>query len=412
MKILYTSPVIEYPAAGGPQLRIENSIKALSQISELYVVSRNAEYAIGGREAVSFYKSLTQEFLFAPSVYGLHSNRYIRKLQRIIRKLQRIIGSFKNQTLQQDADFLLEIVKNKNIEIIWFGYGNISYDLIKLVKSTNPNIKVICDTDSVWSRFLLRELPYETDPERIEQIKSDGLAKEKEEAEWVNFCDVTTAVSEVDALYYSDLAIDKSKIMLFSNVIDMNNYSNLVEKPDNLKNPNIYLAGTFGPKSAMDKAARWFIEDIYPIVKKQIPEIHFYIIGNASKETLVDIKDPSITILGKVKSVLPYLTNADVSIVPLQFESGTRFKIMEAAACKIPIVSTTLGAEGIPVKDRRDILLADDADQFANAIVELIKNKDLSQTIALNCFDLIHKNNSVDSLVVEAKEILKRLSEC
>lgn len=412
MKILYTSPVIEYPAAGGPQLRIENSIKALSQISELYVVSRNAEYAIGGREAVSFYKSLTQEFLFAPSVYGLHSNRYIRKLQRIIRKLQRIIGSFKNQTLQQDADFLLEIVKNKNIEIIWFGYGNISYDLIKLVKSTNPNIKVICDTDSVWSRFLLRELPYETDPERIEQIKSDGLAKEKEEAEWVNFCDVTTAVSEVDALYYSDLAIDKSKIMLFSNVIDMNNYSNLVEKPDNLKNPNIYLAGTFGPKSAMDKAARWFIEDIYPIVKKQIPEIHFYIIGNASKETLVDIKDPSITILGKVKSVLPYLTNADVSIVPLQFESGTRFKIMEAAACKIPIVSTTLGAEGIPVKDRRDILLTDDADQFANAIVELIKNKDLSQTIALNCFDLIHKNNSVDSLVVEAKEILKRLSEC
>ena len=61
-KILYTSPILEYPAAGGPQLRVENSIKALSKISELYVVSRQAEYFIGGKRAINFYKNICQEF--------------------------------------------------------------------------------------------------------------------------------------------------------------------------------------------------------------------------------------------------------------------------------------------------------------------------------------------------------------
>ncbi len=403
MKILFTSPIIEHPAAGGPQLRIENSIKALSKVSELYVVSRSTKRNTGGEQAINFYTSFVKHFSLAPSVDNLSLNRYVNKLQRIFRFI------FKSEIVQ-DAEYLLNIVDKERIKIIWFGFGNISFDLIKIIKEARPDLKVVCDTDSVWSRFVLRELPYEKDEKRIAKIKADGLAKEKEEQEWVNLCDITTAVSEVDADYYKNLANDKSKIMLFSNVIDMNNYTQKISKPENFKTPNIYLAGTFGPKSAMDKAARWFIDDIYPIIKKEIPEIHFYIIGNGSKETLFDIKDDSISILGKVKSVLPYLTNADVSLVPLKFESGTRFKIMEAAACKIPIVSTELGAEGIPVTDGVDILIADDAKEFAQAVIKILKDKELSQRIAENCFNLVTANNSVDSLIIEAKEILKRLN--
>lgn len=402
MKILFTTPIIEHPAAGGPQLRIENSIKALARVSDLYVVSRSTKRNTGGDKAVEFYSSLVKSFSLAPSVSNLSNNRYINKLQRTIR-------SVRKPALDQDVDYLVKIIEKECIKIVWFGYGNISFDLIKLFKKVKPEIKIICDTDSVWSRFILRELPYETDEKRIAKIKAEGLAKEKEEQEWVNLCDITTAVSEVDADYYKGLATDKSRIMLFSNVIDINSYSDKVSKPTHVKSPNIYLAGSFGPQSAMDKAARWFIKDIYPIIKKEIPELHFYIIGRGSKETLIDIEDDSITILGKVNSVLPYLKHTDVSLVPLKFESGTRFKIMEAAACKIPIVSTELGAEGIPVTNEIDILIADEPNEFAQAVIKLIKNKDFSKTIAANCFSLISKNNSVESLTFEAKEILKRL---
>lgn len=403
MKILFTSPVLEHPAAGGPQLRIENSIKALSKVSDLFVVSRNAEYTMGGKEATKFYSDYSQQFLFVPSVDTLSYNKYVRKLQRIYRKLF-------TAPLSRDAHYIVEVAQKNQIDIIWFGYGNISYDLIKMVKKINPNLKVVCDTDSVWSRFILRELPYETDTKRIAQIKAEGIAKEAEEAEWVNVCDITTAVSEVDAEYYSKLAIDKNKIMLFSNVIDMETYKYPPQKPDEFKNPSIYLAGTFGPKSAMDKAARWFIDDIFPLVKHEIPDIHFYIVGNGSKETLADIHDENISILGKMPSVLPYLCHADVSLVPLRFESGTRFKIMEAAACRIPIVSTILGAEGIPVENEKNILIADEPTDFAKAIIRLINDNAFAEIIANNCYDLIAKNNSVESLAEEAKKIIERVS--
>lgn len=402
MKILYTSPILEYPAAGGPQLRIENSIKALSKISELYVVSRNAEYLMGGKRAIDYYETISKEFFFAPSVTNVYRNKYFRKIQRIFRKL------FLNK-IKKDAKYIVDLAKNNDLNIIWFGYGNISFELIKEVKSLNPNLKTVCDTDSVWSRFVLRELPYENDPKRIAKIKKEGALKEQEEKEWVNFCDITTAVSEIDAIYYKDLAHDKSKIMLFSNVIDFSNYLIPVETPKDFKSPSVYLAGTFGHRSAMDKAARWFIYEIYPIIKEKIKDIHFYIIGNGSKETLSDINDRSISILGKVDSVLPYLKSIDVSLVPLQFESGTRFKIMEAAACKKPIVSTTLGAEGIPVEDRKHILIADSEVDFANAVIKLLNDKKTAEYISENCYNLIRSLNSVDSLVLEGKEILERL---
>ncbi|HEY3375026.1 MAG TPA: glycosyltransferase family 4 protein [Candidatus Aquicultor sp.] len=397
MKVLFTTPILEHPAAGGPQLRIENSIKALSRVSELYVVSRISRHYIGGVEAERFYRKYSKEFMYAPSAVEFHNNRYIRLMQRAYRKL------FGNKG---DAQFIVDFIRKNDIDAIWFGYGNISFPLIKEIKQIMPDLKLVCDTDSVWSRFVLRELPYESDPTRKAEIEKAGREKEQEEKEWVNLCEVTTAVSEIDADYYRGLAIDPSRIRIFSNVIDLNSYKATQVPPAEFKKPCMYLAGSFGPKSAMDKAARWVIEHVLPIVRKSIPNIHFYIVGRGSKETLGDVKDPDITITGKLPSVLPYLFNADVALVPLKFESGTRFKIMEAGTCGIPIVSTTLGAEGIPVTDGQDIIIADTPEEFASGIIKIIQNKELGEKLAQECMNLIQERYSVESLAQEAKEIL------
>lgn len=432
-KILFTTPVLEHPPAGGPQLRIENSVKALSKVSELHLISRVSRRNIGGMESESFYKSNCHNFCYSPSareiqigLFGkLISYRFDvknKKVNRIInipfkiidRVIKKVINydhagtSIENDA--EDAEFIKQYVLQNKIDILWFGYGNISYQLMKSLKEMMPDIKMVCDTDSVWSRFVLRELPYEKDPARRDRIERDGRLKEQEERKWVEFCDVTTAVSEVDAHYYRGLTRNPSKIMLFSNVIDLEYYKEIENKPIGLKNPSIYLAGSFGLKSPMDKAARWFLTDIYPIIKKEVPNIHFYIIGTGSKETLNDITDRSITVLGKVASVLPYLQHIDVSIVPLQFESGTRFKIMEAAACKKPIVSTTLGAEGIPVKNGRHLLIADTPQSFAEAVIKLLKNDLLSKKITNECHKLISQSYSIKSLTLEALSIIERLS--
>jgi len=405
MKILFTTPVLEHPAAGGPQLRIENSIIALNRVSELHVISRVDKRSLGGNCADKYFREHCHEFVYAPSIDRLSCNRYFRTFQSISRNL------FKNFLFKSDADFIIDYAEKKRIDLLWFGYGNISYPLIKEIKEKRPLFKVVCDTDSVWSRFILRELPYENDPVRRKQIERTGKLKEQEEREWVNLCDVTTAVSVVDAYYYQNFADKPEKIKIFSNVINLETYSQVMIPPEGFRKPCFYIAGSFWPKSPMEKATRWIISEVLPLVRKELPQINFYIIGQGSKEILNDIMDSNITITGKLPSVLPYLCNADVSIVPLTFESGTRFKILEAAACCIPSVSTSLGAEGIAVEDGKNIIIADNPESFADAIIRLIKDKVYAKQIAKNCMRLIQNKYSIDALVCEANSIINYVTK-
>lgn len=404
MRVLFTTPILEYPAAGGPQLRIENSIKALSRVCELDIISGSPlSLGVEGEETTEFYRRYCREFHTLPRLSRpVPSNRYFRKWVRIARRLYRSDQAY-------DASFILDHIDRRNIDVVWFGYGNISFPLINRVKTLRPELKVVCDTDSVWSRFLLRELPYATGLRKLRILKT-GRKKEAEERAWVNLCNVTVAVSGVDADYYRAISTDPGRIHIFSNVVDLSTYLDVPPPANNVRSPSIYLAGTFWPSSPMENAARWIIDEVLPRVRQSVPDVHFFIVGKDSDRVLGNIADLKITVTGKLPSVLPYLCHADVALVPLKFESGTRFKILEAGACKIPLVSTTLGAEGIPVMDGEHILIADETEGFANAIVRLLSNKDLATKLALNCHDLVNEHFSVESLSVEAKRILEYLN--
>ena len=401
-KILFTTHILEHPPAGGQFLRIENSIKALNKICELHVISRVTKNLMGGKVAECFFERNSYNFRYASSA----KEHFL--ISKIVRKIKRVFVKDKSD-IELDANFIVRYACKNKINIIWFGFGNISLDLMKNVKRLDPNLKIICDTDSVWSRYILRELPYEDDPVRKKEIEESGRKKEKEERAWVDLCDITTAVSELDADYYRSIALDRQKIKVFSNVIDLNNYSNSENNVFNIKKPCIYLSGSFAPKSPMDKASRWFIKNVFYLIKNEMPDIHLYIVGNDSDKVLFDINDSSIEVVGKVKSVLPYLTNADVSIVPLMFESGTRFKILEAAACNIPIVSTVLGAEGLNVSHGEDIFIADEPELFASYIIKLIKDKKVAFSMASKCREMVMQKYSLEKLVLEGSEILKSL---
>lgn len=399
MKVLFTTEVIGDFAEGGPALRIENSIKALNKVSELHIICRISKKLLGGAEKEKYFRQYAYNFKYTPLHVNPSFNRFLYKLGRIYRAI----------ILMYQAHFILNYAKRNDINIIWFGFGNISFPLIKLIKKKRPNLKIVCDTDSVWSRFVLRGLPFEDDPIRRKNIERNGKKKEIEERAWVNLCDVTTAVSEVDAEYYREISKDPERIKIFSNVIDFDFYQNHPLPPADFKKPCIYLAGSFGLLWPMDRAARWVIEEVFPLLQKAIHEIHFYIIGKGSKETFSDINNKNITIVGRVTSVLPFLCNADVSIVPLHYESGTRFKILEAGAAGVPIVSTTIGAEGIPVTHGKDIMIADEPEHFAKHILGLVEDKLYAKKIASNCKKLIQENYSIESLAKEGKEIINYL---
>ena len=144
-------------------------------------------------------------------------------------------------------------------------------------------------------------------------------------------------------------------------------------------------------------------------MRSRVPNVHFYLVGANSDRMFGHLASADITVTGKLPSVLPYLRNVDVALVPLKFESGTRFQILEAGACRVPLVSTTLGAEGIPVADGEHILLADTPEAFAATIVSILRDPEMAQRLAENCRDLVHRKYSITYLREEARAILTYL---
>lgn len=399
MKVLFTSPMMEYPPRSGPHLRIDNTIKALSQVSDLHILSKVPQFLLGGQDAVAVYKEQAKSFRYLPSVRGLSAKKLIRGVQKIIRK-----------PLTNDAKALLKYANQQGVDAIWFGFGNISHDLIRAVHQLKPSIPLICDTDSVWSRFIHRELPLVTAESDKNEIIRATKAKEIEEKLWVEWCDITTAVSEVDAAYYRQYTINQNKVAIFPNAIDLDFYQRPVSAPEAFSPKAVILSGSFGKStSPMNRAADWVLDKIWPLVKAKEPDAHLYIVGTYSDVSYAHINDSTISVMGRVPCMLPYLQHAKCAITPLQYESGTRFKILEAAACKLPMISTTLGAEGLNVAHKKHLLIADSAETFAQAIVDVLNNPFMAKRMAELSYELVHKDYSLPSLANCAYQILEQV---
>jgi len=117
--------------------------------------------------------------------------------------------------------------------------------------------------------------------------------------------------------------------------------------------------------------ARWFITTVWPVVKQQLPAARLRIIGSGS-EQLGFVSDDEVEVHGFVDDLAPWLAASDVAIVPLRMGGGTRIKIIEAWASGLPVVSTTIGAHGLRLDGSNDLLIADTAKEFADAVVRLL----------------------------------------
>lgn len=108
-------------------------------------------------------------------------------------------------------------------------------------------------------------------------------------------------------------------------------------------------------------AVLWFGHSVWPRLKSRHPDLKFYVVGPAPTPHMLDMarKDPRIIVTGEVEDIRPYLSRAKVFVCPIRLGSGMRGKILQAMACGIPVVSTTLGAEGIPIQMGDNGFLAD-----------------------------------------------------
>lgn len=142
----------------------------------------------------------------------------------------------------------------------------------------------------------------------------------------------------------------------------------------------------------------WFVDEILPRVHHVLADVTVTVVGRNPPGRIRELAahDARIRVTGTVPDVRPFLERASVFVVPLRVGGGTRLKIYEAMAMECPIVSTTIGAEGLPVVPNRHLLVADTADAFADATVELLRNPLRARTMALTAATWVRENYAWD----------------
>ena len=153
---------------------------------------------------------------------------------------------------------------------------------------------------------------------------------------------------------------------------------------------SLIFVGYYFNESNRD-AVHWFVRTVWPQLKKKHPQLKFYIVGRGATSSIRKLarRDPQIVVTGEVQDIRPYLARAKVFICPIRIGSGFRAKILEAMASGVPVVSTALGAEGIPAGGGETLLLADTPGQMLKCIRLLLVDAELGTTMTAKARELV-----------------------
>lgn len=158
---------------------------------------------------------------------------------------------------------------------------------------------------------------------------------------------------------------------------------------------------------------RWFVKEILPSIRRRLPHCSLTIAGRRPTAAIraLESVDPLIRVTGTVDDIRPYLWAGRVSVVPLRVGSGTRLKIYEAMAAGIPVVATTVGAEGLDVSSPENIRIADAADGFASACLELLGDQRVHANQASAAARLVREKFSWEIVAARFEEILQACAD-
>jgi glycosyltransferase involved in cell wall biosynthesis len=146
-----------------------------------------------------------------------------------------------------------------------------------------------------------------------------------------------------------------------------------------------------------------------PRVWRQRPNAVLTVVGKGVPPSVAALAGPRVKITGWVQDIRPYLSSAAVAVAPLRAGSGTRIKIIEAFALARPVVSTTIGCEGLDVRSGEHLLVADDADGFADGILAMLSDRSAAEAIGRAGRALLEREYTSDRIADRLEDAYRML---
>ena len=271
----------------------------------------------------------------------------------------------------------------------------IAGEMLPLLRRYAPNARLLFDTVDL---HYLRE-------RRAAELAGDAAALRAAmrtravELALVRAADITLVVSEAErALLASDAP--GADVRVLSNL-----HRQVPPGPAWSQRDGLLFVGGFRHPPNVD-AVLWFVREVFPRIRDARPDIEFHCVGGDVPNEIAPLADiPGVRIHGHVPELQPLLDGARVSIAPLRYGAGVKGKVNQAMAHGLPVVATTAAVEGMHLREGEDVLVADDAEGFADAVLRLHGDEALWARLSANGRDNVARHFSIDAARAVVREL-------
>lgn len=373
VNILYLAQVLPYPLDAGPKIRMHYVLRYLAQSHRVTLVA----FIRAGEEK---YLPELERLCHAVHVVPMRRSR-ARDAAHFARSL--VSGEpflIARDSVRAMYDKVAELTARERFDFLHADQLNMA----QFAPQVDGSARVLDAHNAVWT-IVRRSAENETSFGKRRAMELEWHKLRRYEARTIRRFDhvITVTPQDRDALLsYRDPALGelRSPIQVIPICIDTTEFKAIRREPN--ARDIVCVGGMFYPPNV--DGMIWFCEQVLPLVLKEQPETRFFIVGARPDARLVELarQNPHIVVTGYVEDPTPYLALSAAYVVPLRAGGGMRVKILQAWASGVPIVTTTVGCEGILATDGENLLIADDAPAFARAVLRLITNRALGERLA------------------------------
>jgi sugar transferase (PEP-CTERM/EpsH1 system associated) len=412
MKILYLAHRIPYPPNKGDKIRSFNEIKYLSQnhsISLACLVDNNRDLKYvddlkkycATIDAVLINKTLaklkTLFYLFTQKPLSL-AYFYSKRLHMII--YYRLLATEYDLIFCFSSPMAQYVMNTTLLQPLTRDYKQLTQD--------HKPIKIMdfVDVDSdKWRQYTQYTGSLSS---RIYLLEAERLQRYEIEITEHFHHSILVSSKEVEILRRFT---PNSKVTAIPNGIDSQyffspNISNKLTIIDPSLSPAIIFTGAMDYFANID-GILYFHQEIFPLIKAEIPKAKLYIVGSNPPRKILRLGDGAdVIVTGYVEDIRPYLASASISVVPLRIARGIQNKILEAMAMELPVVTTSLALEGIDATPGKELMVADDPSNFARLVIQLLGSKDMREQIGRNARRFVLEKHSWEKNLSFLEELL------
>ena len=369
MKILFLSPTVPFPLTDGGRIRVFNLLKQIAEKSDVTLLALETQPT--DAEGVLALQQLGITVHLVPNAPTLPPVS-LRTLVTAFLKRQPItvarydVPAYRQKFKALIADQTFDLVHYEMFHIAQF---HTETDLPGVLSQQNVD-------SAIWRRLCSETAnPFYKFAYWTQQLAFQGYERVLSPK-----FDAVTCTSNIDAAVFQQYCA-KDATEIIPNGVDITHYQPDVtaEAPAHL----IYIGSMDWYPN--EDAVGFFVDEVLPRIQERVPDVRFSIVGgNPSVRVQKLAEREGVVVTGRVPEIKPYFAEATVFVVPLRIGSGTRLKILEALAMGKAVVSTTVGAEGLDLKDGEEILIADEPIAFADAVTRLLTDSALRRRVGKN----------------------------